>query len=63
MRGIRVRLNAMGKTELKIEIDTDLLQDARAAGVQVELMMQEAVRTALISRTDASAADARGEVG
>jgi antitoxin CcdA len=49
----------MGKAELKIQIDAALLDDARAAGVQIELVMEEAVRTALSSRTDSSAADAR----
>lgn len=37
----------MGKAELKIEIDADLLKQARAANLQMTLLMERAVREAL----------------
>ena len=37
----------MGKTELKIEIDADLLADARAAGVSLETILEAGLRIAL----------------
>ena len=44
MSGIRVKLGAMGKTELKIEIDADLLTRARAAGLDIASALEEELR-------------------
>lgn len=41
----------MGKTELKIQIDTDLVERATAAGVNVEAVAEAALREALPSTT------------
>jgi post-segregation antitoxin (ccd killing protein) len=37
----------MGKTELKIEIDSELLAQAREAGLSVEALVEAGVRRAL----------------
>jgi antitoxin CcdA len=37
----------MGKTELKVEIDADLLAQARASGVDLDAVTEAAVRGAL----------------
>ena len=42
----------MGKIELKIEIDADLLARARAAGLAVEAIAEDAVRARLTSLYD-----------
>lgn len=42
----------MGKIELKIEIDADLLARAKAAGLAVEAIAEDAVRARLTSLSD-----------
>ena len=42
----------MGKIELKLEIDADLLARARAAGLAVEAIAEDAVRARLTSLSD-----------
>ena len=37
----------MGKTELRLDIDTDLLEQARAANLQMTLLMERALCEAL----------------
>ncbi len=37
----------MGKTELKIEVDADLVRDAEAAGLDLENLTEAAIRAAL----------------
>ncbi len=37
----------MGKTELKLEIDTALLEQARAANLQVGVLMERVIRAEL----------------
>ena len=39
----------MGKTELKIEIDSDLLKHAREAGVKIDAVMERSLRAELAS--------------
>jgi len=45
----------MGKTELRIEIDDDLLKRARAAGVEVAPLVEEALKAMLPEAADAPA--------
>ncbi|MET0272402.1 MAG: type II toxin-antitoxin system CcdA family antitoxin [Phenylobacterium sp.] len=49
----------MGKAELKVEIDAALLDEARAAGVDLAGVTEAAVRSALRSQSDEAAADLR----
>lgn len=42
-------VSPMGKTELKIEIDADLLAEARAAGVSLETILEAGLRIALMA--------------
>jgi antitoxin CcdA len=48
----------MGKAELKIEIDADLLARAAASGLSIEATLEAALKTAL---ADYGAAHARAE--
>ncbi len=41
----------MGKAELRIEIDEALLEEAKAAGIDVEALTEKALRAALRERT------------
>ena len=50
----------MGKVELKIEIDAELLEQARSAGVGVEAAVDSALRAA-VSRATAGGADERAK--
>ena len=42
----------MGKTELRIEIDADLLAEARPAGLSIVEITEAAVRAKLPAKTD-----------
>jgi antitoxin CcdA len=42
----------MGKTELKIEIDADLLETARQAGMPLEAVVEDGIRRALVHHAD-----------
>ncbi|MDQ0463609.1 antitoxin CcdA [Caulobacter ginsengisoli] len=42
----------MGKAELKIEIDADLLETARQAGMPLELVVEDGLRRALAHHAD-----------
>jgi antitoxin CcdA len=42
----------MGKVELRVQIDADLLESAKAAGVDFPVVTEEAVRAALAQRSD-----------
>jgi antitoxin CcdA len=48
----------MGKPELNLHVDENLLAQAQAAGVSAESVAEEALRMAL-AKTDPGAADAR----
>jgi antitoxin CcdA len=45
----------MGKTELKIEIDADLLAEARASGLTFEDLLKEGLRAAQTHSADGDA--------